>query len=115
MTKRKSKIPRFKTYEEEAEFWDTHSIEEFEDELEEVELKVKGPLKHSFMVSFDAKSLDELVEIAASKGSDFITLAQTWITERLAQEREKSGQSPKHEKSTSPPSGHEPSTEKSKL
>jgi len=33
---RKSRIPTFKTIEEEAEFWDTHSIEEFADELETV-------------------------------------------------------------------------------
>lgn len=89
MAERKSKIPRFRNYEEEANFWDTHSPLEFEDELEEVELKVKGPLKHSFMVSFDAKSLDDLIVIAKSKDTDFITLAQTWIMERLAQERER--------------------------
>ncbi|MSP12019.1 MAG: hypothetical protein EXR62_03570 [Chloroflexi bacterium] len=31
-----SRIPTFKTIEEEAEFWDTHSITDFLDELEEV-------------------------------------------------------------------------------
>ena len=36
-TKRpKSRIPTFKTIEEAAEFWDTHSLADFEDELEEV-------------------------------------------------------------------------------
>jgi hypothetical protein len=30
----KSRIPTFSTIEEEAEFWDTHDITEFEDELE---------------------------------------------------------------------------------
>ena len=53
MAEHKSKIPRFKNYEEEAEFWDTHSVGDFLDELEEVELKVKGPLKHAFLVSLD--------------------------------------------------------------
>lgn len=33
---KKSRIPTFKTIDEEAEFWDTHSIEEFADELETV-------------------------------------------------------------------------------
>lgn len=30
----KSRIPHFKTIEEEAEFWDTHDLTEFEDEFE---------------------------------------------------------------------------------
>lgn len=38
MKKKKSKIPEFKNYDEEAEFWDTHSFVDFEDELEEVEM-----------------------------------------------------------------------------
>lgn len=101
MTERKSKIPRFKNFEEEAEFWDTHSVADFLDELEEVELKVKGPLKHAFLVSMDGKSLTELLAVAKSKNTDFITLAQTWIMERLAQEREKSNRSPKHNKAGS--------------
>ncbi len=33
----KSRIPEFKTIEEEAEFWDTHDSTEFEDEFTEVE------------------------------------------------------------------------------
>lgn len=32
----KSRIPHFKTIEEAVQFWDTHSLAEFEDELEEV-------------------------------------------------------------------------------
>lgn len=31
---KKSRIPRFTSIEEEAAFWDTHSIEDFADELE---------------------------------------------------------------------------------
>ncbi len=105
MAERKSRIPRFKNYEEAAEFWDTHSVADFLDELEEVELKVKGPLKHTFSVSLDGKSLTELLALAKSKDTDFITLAQIWIMERLAQEREKSGQSPKHDQASSTLSG----------
>ena len=70
MAEHKSKIPRFKNYEEEAEFWDTHSVADFLDELEEVELKVKGPLNHIFSVSLDGKSLTELLAVAKSKDTD---------------------------------------------
>jgi hypothetical protein len=34
------KIPRFKSRQEEAEFWDTHDTTEFEDEFVEVHIKV---------------------------------------------------------------------------
>jgi len=34
--KTKSQSPHFKTIEEEAEFWDTHDLTEFEDELEDM-------------------------------------------------------------------------------
>lgn len=90
MAERKGKIPRFKNYEEEAAFWDAHSVTEFEEELEKVDLKFKRPLKHIFSISLDAKSLDELVDIAAAKGISFTDLARIWIMERLAEERGKS-------------------------
>ncbi|MSQ14870.1 MAG: hypothetical protein EXR50_03295 [Dehalococcoidia bacterium] len=89
MDKPRSKIPRFKNYEEEARFWDTHSVADFEEELEKVELRIERPLKHSFLVSLDAKSLDELIAVASSKDTDFVALAQIWIMDRLAHEREK--------------------------
>ena len=38
MTKKISKIPKFKNYEEEANFWDTHSFVDFEDETEDVDI-----------------------------------------------------------------------------
>jgi len=37
-TKAHGKIPAFKSYEEEANFWDTHSFTDFEDEFEDVEI-----------------------------------------------------------------------------
>lgn len=33
LMKKKSKIPEFKSHQKEAEFWDTHSVTEFLDEL----------------------------------------------------------------------------------
>ncbi|MBA7520970.1 hypothetical protein ES705_13070 [subsurface metagenome] len=47
------KIPRFKSVEEEAEFWDTHDTEEFADEFEPVEVKFAYPLKHKWVLSIN--------------------------------------------------------------
>jgi hypothetical protein len=56
----KSRIPAFKTIEEEADFWDTHSIEEFADELTPVEnVKfVKDSPKKALTVRFDEDTFD---------------------------------------------------------
>jgi len=56
----KSRIPTFKTIEEEADFWDTHSIEEFADELTPVEnVKfVKAGPKKALTVRFDEDTFD---------------------------------------------------------
>lgn len=56
----KSRIPAFKTVEEEAAFWDSHSSEEFADELTPVEhVKfVKAHSKKDLTVQFDIETLD---------------------------------------------------------
>ncbi|MGH2561555.1 MAG: hypothetical protein ACRDJH_21015 [Thermomicrobiales bacterium] len=48
---RGARIPEFASLKEEAEFWDTPSTTEFEDEWEPVEVEVARPLKHALMVS----------------------------------------------------------------
>jgi hypothetical protein len=39
-----AKVPRFSTYEEEAEFWDAHSPEEFADDFEDVTVDFAGEM-----------------------------------------------------------------------
>jgi hypothetical protein len=40
---KKSRIPEFKSYTEEAEFWNTHDITEFEDETHPVDVYFVKP------------------------------------------------------------------------
>src|SRR2546422_2951288 len=58
----KSRIPTFQSIEEEAAFWDTHSSEEFADELTPVEdVKfVKAGAKRALTVRFDEDTFEEL-------------------------------------------------------
>ncbi|MBI2913578.1 MAG: hypothetical protein HYY03_06630 [Chloroflexi bacterium] len=86
--KTRSKIPRFKTREEEAQFWDTHSTTEFEDEFTEVKLKVARPLIHTLAVRMDARTIDRLAAVGRKKGIGPSTLARMWLLERLDQEAE---------------------------
>jgi hypothetical protein len=85
----KSRIPTFKTIEEEASFWDTHSSEEFADELTPVEdVKfVPASSKKALTVRFDADSFEELSREAREKGIGPSTLARMLILEHLRARR----------------------------
>ncbi len=81
----RKRIPRFKSREEEAEFWDTHSPLEY-GEWEEVRLKVARPLIHTLAVRMDARTIDRLAAVGRKKGIGPSTLARMWLLERLDQE-----------------------------
>jgi hypothetical protein len=90
MTERKrSKIPKFKSREEEAAFWDSHDLSDFETDLREVRISVRQPLEHHLSVRLDATVLTELAKIARETGIGPSTLARIWLMERLTHEREK--------------------------
>src|SRR5713226_4590411 len=81
----KSRIPTFKTIEEEAAFWDTHSSEDFADELTPVEdVKfVKARSRKALTVRFDEDTFEELTREASEKGIGPSTLARMVILEHL--------------------------------
>jgi len=87
------KVPRFRSLEEEAEFWDAHSPLDYPDYWKEVKrVKVERPLDHILGVRLDAQVIGELADIARQKGIGPSTLARMWLMERLAQERESASQ-----------------------
>lgn len=81
----KSRIPPFKTVEEEAAFWDTHDSTEFEDEFEDVTdvMFVKSRPTKGITVRLDGETLAQLAQQAQEKGVAPSTLARLWIVERL--------------------------------
>jgi hypothetical protein len=100
-SRKKLRIPQFKSYEDEVAFWETHDTTEFEDEWVEVELKVARPLVHVLEVELDAKTIDALVEVGRPLGIGPAALAAAWITERLASEHGSNDASPsKQERET---------------
>jgi hypothetical protein len=87
--RKQSKIPRFQSYEEEAAFWGTHDLADFEDELTVVKnVRVARPLEHHLTIQLDAKTIAELAAFARQQGIGLAALARTWLSERLAHERE---------------------------
>jgi predicted DNA-binding ribbon-helix-helix protein len=79
-------IPAFNSYEEEANFWDTHSTTDFTHETEAV--KVSGTrFSANVQVRFHPETDHELETIARERGMKKATLIRTWVLERLRQDR----------------------------
>jgi predicted DNA binding CopG/RHH family protein len=85
MTIKKKQIPVFKSIQEEADYWDTHSLADHWDEMRPVKDKFAKPLQHVFTVRFDSKTLTDLQTEASKKGISAGTLIRMWIKERLNQ------------------------------
>ncbi len=85
MKKKKSRIPEFKTLEEEANFWDTHSFTDFEDELKDVKVIVDldKPRDETLIVRLQKSFKKQLEKIARSKGLNVSTLARMWLMEKF--------------------------------
>jgi hypothetical protein len=81
---RRSRIPTFDTWEEEAEFWDTHDTTEFEDEWEPVEIEVAHPLRHGLTVTFVGEEFHRLLAEAKRRKLGPSVLAHEWVMEALA-------------------------------
>lgn len=81
----KSKIPSFASYEEEANFWDTHSVTDFEDETDDVDIVVQleKPRNETLILRIQKSLKDRLASIANKKGLTTSTLARIWLAERL--------------------------------
>jgi len=84
--RKKSRIPDFKSYAEEAEFWDTHDITEFEDETHPVDVRFVKPCSESVQVLFDPDTNRKLEQFAMAVGIDKSVLIHNWIMERLKEQ-----------------------------
>lgn len=86
------KIPKFKSYEEEADFWDTHSPLDY-GIWKEVKIEVAKPLAHILGVRLDARTIDKLTELGGEMGIGPSTLVRIWVMEKLKTYSKKSSSS----------------------
>lgn len=80
-------IPAFNSYEEEAEFWDTHDFTDFKQETEAARIQTTRGLTANVQVRFEPDTDHELEAIARERGIKKATLIRTWVLDRLRQER----------------------------
>ena len=75
-------LPRTDSIQELAEFWDTHDLTDFEEELEEV----KEPVfqrKATIAVRLEADAAEAVHNVAESRGIADSELIRQWILERI--------------------------------
>ncbi len=82
-----SAIPTFATREEEAEFWDTHDLTDYVDELKPVDVRFARNLSEGLTVRFDPETVAELRAIAKEQGIGPTTLMRMWVLEHLREVR----------------------------
>lgn len=78
------KIPKTDSIQELADFWDAHSITEFEDQLQEVGDPVFARhLTNAVRVPLTAEERLAVRRIAASRGVEEAALIREWVREKL--------------------------------
>lgn len=82
-----TKIPKFKTYAEEAEFWDTHDVTDYLDEMKfvDVEFLPRQKKEETVTIRIEPKLKNRLERLARSYGINLSSLARMWIIEKLRQ------------------------------
>lgn len=94
---KKHKLPYFKTREEEAKFWDSHSMEDYLGELEPADEvfilapslaeKIKERAKtRALSLRLPQWEIDETKRMAQKKGIGYQILISTWIAEAIRRE-----------------------------
>lgn len=87
------KLPKFKTEDEEARFWDEHDSTEFIDDFEPVEIEVaseledemfkKRELKKLVTLRLEPSQIEAVKTIANKRGLPYQTLMRMWIVEGI--------------------------------
>ncbi len=79
-----NQLPTTDSIEELANFWDTHDLTEFEDQLEEVKESV---FERETLISIDLQpqEIKKVKKIAQAQGIDYHELIKQWIVEKVSQ------------------------------
>jgi len=85
----KGKLPSFRSDQDERKFWADHSIEEFADELEELDFAIRPARTEQIALRLYKEDLDALKKLAKQRGVGHTTLARSIVEQWLARLRTK--------------------------
>lgn len=86
---KKGKFPRLRSDQEERDFWAGHSVEEFAEDLEDLDVAIRPPRTEQIAVRLYQEDLQALRALAAQRGIGHTTLARSVLEGWLAQSRGK--------------------------
>jgi len=81
---RVSSISQARTLEEMADFWDTHSLADFDDQTHEVEMTFDPSARRS-VVGIETELMAEIRRIAKERQVSTQTLVNVWLRQRVDQ------------------------------
>ncbi len=81
----KDKIPHGQSYEEIADFWDTHSLADYWDQTEPAELELSKNSKRQYLVSLDRELLSRIQKLARVRGVTTESLVNLLLAQRLGE------------------------------
>ncbi|VVB87131.1 CopG antitoxin of type II toxin-antitoxin system [uncultured archaeon] len=81
----KLKIPDFKSLDEAADYWDTHSFADYFEDTEPVEIEVRLA-KRKILLEIDRDLSEKLKKIAQKKRQSYDKLINSWVREKIMQE-----------------------------
>lgn len=82
-----SRIPKFTSRDEEARWFDTHDMADYQDEFKTVPARFAKNLSSVVPVRFDGKTIGQLRRYAHRRGIGPTTLIRMWILERMHREK----------------------------
>ena len=83
---KKSRLPKTDSIKKLAEFWDSHDLTDFEEELEEVPAPVFVH-RSAIMVPLKAKEAEAVQRMAQAKGVSREELVRTWVLQKVARRK----------------------------
>lgn len=84
--RKKGRIPEFRSRQEEARFWDTHSISDYMDEMKPIKARGAKNLSEGLTIQFAPETISQLRQRAQERGLGPTQLARMWILEHLQDE-----------------------------
>ncbi|HEY66765.1 MAG: hypothetical protein DRI79_09320 [Chloroflexi bacterium] len=81
-----SSISGARTLEEVAEFWDTHSLADYDEQTYEVEMRFDPSARRTY-IGIEPELLQELRRIASERRVSTQTLVNLWLRQRVDQLR----------------------------
>jgi predicted DNA binding CopG/RHH family protein len=80
------KIPKFKTKEEAARYWETHSFQDYHKNTKDAEIVFVKKPKRTVAIRLDPDDIKSVEKIAERKGLSYTSLLRMWIKEHLSRE-----------------------------